>query len=153
MNRGGFEEGGLSGQRLSLTRRSPLARHRNAKPHTGRRPNEIQPKTGSSATGSLGEVKPSSCVHCVPCCSLVSARVLEDPATSIVTRTNEHENNSGRFGLPLLKMRIASCFYGKAFDTVPPQVGAGSLSFCRFSRFWDVFLGLPGGVPTLPALF
>ena len=43
--------------------------------------------------------------------------------------------------------------YGKGSDTGPPQVGAGSLSFCRFSMFLVVFLGLPAGCPTLPALF
>ncbi len=30
--------------------------------------------------------------------------------------------------------------YGKGFDAGPPQVGAGSLSFCGFSRFSVVFL-------------
>ncbi len=41
----------------------------------------------------------------------------------------------------------------KGFDTGPPPVGAGSLSFCAFSWFWIVFLGLPAGLPFLPALF
>ncbi len=41
---------------------------------------------------------------------------------------------------------------GKGLVTCPPQVGAGSLSFCWFSRSWVVFLGLPAGFPTFPAL-
>ncbi len=45
------------------------------------------------------------------------------------------------------------CHYGKGFYAGPPQVGAGPLSFCRFSWFLLVFLGLPAGFPTLPALF
>jgi hypothetical protein len=43
--------------------------------------------------------------------------------------------------------------YGEGFDTETPLGRAGSLSFCRFSGFLVVFLGLPAGFPTLPALF
>ena len=43
--------------------------------------------------------------------------------------------------------------FGKGFDTGPPQTGAGSFSFCEFSRLLLVFLGLPAGCPTFPALF
>ncbi len=39
--------------------------------------------------------------------------------------------------------------YGKGSDAGPPQVGAGSLSFCFF--FFFVSLGLPAGFPTFPA--
>ncbi len=42
--------------------------------------------------------------------------------------------------------------YGKGFDTGPPQVGAGSLSFCVFSWFLVVFLRPPAGFPSPPAL-
>ncbi len=38
------------------------------------------------------------------------------------------------------------------FDTGPPHVGQGLLSFCWFARFSDGFLGLPAGFPILPAL-
>ena len=31
--------------------------------------------------------------------------------------------------------------YGQGFDTGPPQVGAGSLSFSGFRCFWLFFLG------------
>ncbi len=44
------------------------------------------------------------------------------------------------------------CHCGKGFDTGPPQVGAGFLSLCGFSLVLVVFLGLPAGFPTLPAL-
>ncbi len=43
--------------------------------------------------------------------------------------------------------------YGKGFDAGPPQVGPGSLNFCRFWRFSAVFLWLPSGFPTFPAVF
>jgi hypothetical protein len=46
-----------------------------------------------------------------------------------------------------------SCTAGACFDTGPPQVAAGPLSFCRFSQFVVGFLGLPAGFPALPALF
>ena len=39
---------------------------------------------------------------------------------------------------------------GKGFDTGPPQVAAGSLSFCGFSPFLVGFLGLPAGFSTRP---
>jgi hypothetical protein len=42
--------------------------------------------------------------------------------------------------------------YGKSFDTGPPEVGAGSLTFCRFSRLLIVFLGLPASFPNPPAI-
>ena len=37
--------------------------------------------------------------------------------------------------------------YGKGFDTGPPQIGAGSLSFRVFSPFLVVVLGLAAGFP------
>ncbi len=36
---------------------------------------------------------------------------------------------------------------------VPPWSGQGPLVFCIFSRLLVVFLGIPAGFPTLPALF
>jgi hypothetical protein len=46
---------------------------------------------------------------------------------------------------------LAEC--GKSLKTGPPHGGAGSLSFCWFSRLLLVFLGPPAGFPALPALF
>ncbi len=43
--------------------------------------------------------------------------------------------------------------YGEGFDTGPHQVGAGSLSFCRFSRLLVVVLGFTAGFSTPLALF
>ena len=36
---------------------------------------------------------------------------------------------------------------GEGFDTETLEVGAGSLSFCRFLCFLLVFLGFPAGFP------
>ncbi len=43
--------------------------------------------------------------------------------------------------------------YGKCFIQVPFRSGSRALSICRFSLFLILFLGLPAGFPTLPALF
>ncbi len=48
---------------------------------------------------------------------------------------------------------ILSNLYGEGADTETPSVGAGSLSFCGFSGFLVVFLGIPAGFPSPVALF
>ena len=59
------------------------------------------------------------------------------------------------FGHPQgVQVKALNSEYGEGFDTGPPQVGAGFLSFCGFSSLFVVpFLGLAAGFPTLPALF
>ncbi len=53
---------------------------------------------------------------------------------------------------PAQKHVLKTQAYGKAFDAGLPQVGAGFLSFCGFSRLLLVCIGLPAGVLTVPAL-
>ncbi len=43
--------------------------------------------------------------------------------------------------------------YGRGADTETPQVGAGSLGFCRFSGLLVVFCGFPAGFPASRGLF
>jgi hypothetical protein len=47
---------------------------------------------------------------------------------------------TGRRGFFFEVSRSGFATYGKGADTETPQIGAGSLSFCRFSKLWAVFL-------------
>ncbi len=57
------------------------------------------------------------------------------------------------FGLDGNSNSLRAAEYGKGFDTGTSKVGAGFLSFGRFSRFLVVFLGFPGGFPSALGLF
>ena len=48
---------------------------------------------------------------------------------------------------------LMNLYTAKALIQVPLKLGQGFSSFCGFARFCVVFLGLPAGFPTLPALF
>ncbi len=51
--------------------------------------------------------------------------------------------------IPVVAWEPLEC--GKGFDTGPPQVGAGSLSFCGFPWFWPFSLGSrPAFLPSRP---
>ncbi len=60
--------------------------------------------------------------------------------------------SSGITGTFPLDFSSNSRLWVDAIDLGPPQVGAGSLSFCGRSRFLVGLLGLLAGSPTLPAL-
>ncbi len=49
--------------------------------------------------------------------------------------------------------RVYTILYGKGIDSETLQVGAGSLSFCGFSRFLVVLLGFPAGFSIPLGLF